>query len=83
MTGFVIAGKHRYALVMTVAACAMSWARIFLGLHFPVDILGAILVSSAAALTVRLCLAPFLEICAGLVRLAGHLRRRLPFAGLS
>lgn len=43
--GMLVAGKRAAALVMLPVAILLSWSRIFLGLHFPVDILGAIAVS--------------------------------------
>ena len=43
--GMLVAGKRAAAIVMLPVALLLSWSRIFLGLHFPVDILGAMIVS--------------------------------------
>lgn len=41
--------------MLLIAGLAVAWARIFLGVHFPLDMLGALLVSTAAGA----CVSPF------------------------
>ncbi|MDA1382037.1 phosphatase PAP2 family protein [Plesiomonas shigelloides subsp. oncorhynchi] len=50
-----LSGKTQSAWLILLLGVAISWARVFLGVHFPFDILGAIPVSLLAAyLTWRL-----------------------------
>ncbi|MBF0180380.1 MAG: undecaprenyl-diphosphatase [Magnetococcales bacterium] len=61
MTAFMAVGfsifcnkMPRAGLLVLVTGLAVAWARIFLGVHFPMDMLGAIAVALLAHLAVRL-----------------------------
>jgi undecaprenyl-diphosphatase len=41
-------GKFRLAAAMLALGLAVAWARVFLGVHFPLDMMGAVLVSVVA-----------------------------------
>ena len=52
--GLVLTGAARAAgIAVCVVGLGVGWARVYLGLHFPVDILTGILVGAAAALLAR------------------------------
>ena len=40
-------GLRRIGLLATVAACATGWARIYVGIHFPLDIAAGVLLAMA------------------------------------
>ncbi|MFC5512455.1 phosphatase PAP2 family protein [Massilia jejuensis] len=44
---------RRFGLVLLVLAMAVAWARVFLGVHWPLDMVAAFVVSSLAALLVN------------------------------
>ncbi len=44
----LIGGATRLAVIVLAAGAAVAWARVFLGVHFPLDMAGAVLVSAAA-----------------------------------
>ncbi|MBF0294133.1 MAG: undecaprenyl-diphosphatase [Magnetococcales bacterium] len=48
-----LAGMLRAGGVVLVTGLAVAWARIFLGVHFPLDMLGAIAVALLAHLVIR------------------------------
>ena len=41
-------GAFRLAAAIWTAGIAVAWARVFLGVHFPLDMVGAVVVASAA-----------------------------------
>lgn len=45
----LLSGKKQMARLILLLGIAISWARVFLGVHFPFDILGAIPVSLLSA----------------------------------
>lgn len=44
----LFAGAVRLAVAVLAAGCAVAWARIFLGVHFPLDMAGAVAVAAVA-----------------------------------
>jgi len=46
-------GARRLAWAVGVTGLTVAWARIYLGVHYPLDMAGAVLVSVAAALIAR------------------------------
>ncbi|GLU33427.1 phosphatase PAP2 family protein [Trinickia caryophylli] len=44
----LLAGERRYGLSMLLAGLAVAWARIFVGVHFPLDMAGAVAVACVA-----------------------------------
>lgn len=53
----ILASLRKTGLVMLALAVLVSWARVYLGVHFPFDILGGCLVGLFSAWLVRLGLA--------------------------
>ncbi|KTC36950.1 MAG: undecaprenyl-diphosphatase [Pseudomonas sp.] len=51
----LLASLRRTALVMLALALLVGWARVYLGVHFPFDILGGCLVGLGSAWLVRRC----------------------------
>jgi undecaprenyl-diphosphatase len=45
-------GAFRLATAVWAAGIAVAWARVFLGVHFPLDMVGAIAVASAAYMVI-------------------------------
>jgi undecaprenyl-diphosphatase len=45
-------GMRRYGVVILLAGLAVAWARIFIGLHFPLDMAGAVGVAVVASLLI-------------------------------
>lgn len=45
----VLAKWWRFALIGAVATLAVGWARVFMGVHYPFDILGGIVLGSVSA----------------------------------
>ena len=45
---FLFGGALRLAFAVLTTSLAVAWARVFLGLHFPLDIVGAIAVAGVA-----------------------------------
>nr|WP_321238255.1 undecaprenyl-diphosphatase [uncultured Tolumonas sp.] len=43
--GFISTGLRKLGVQLLLAGIAVSWARVFLGVHFPFDIAGALVVS--------------------------------------
>ncbi|MFL6659337.1 MAG: undecaprenyl-diphosphatase [Massilia sp.] len=41
---------YRLAAGVLAAGCAVAWARVFLGVHFPFDMIGALMVAAVACL---------------------------------
>ncbi len=48
-----LVGARRLACAVGVMGLIVAWARIYLGVHYPFDMAGAVLVSLAAALTAK------------------------------
>jgi undecaprenyl-diphosphatase len=48
-------GVTRLGVVTLLAGLAMAWARVFVGVHFPLDMVGAVIVAGVAIFL----LAPF------------------------
>ncbi|MFM0549996.1 phosphatase PAP2 family protein [Paraburkholderia sediminicola] len=48
----LLGGARRYGLLIVLAGLAVGWARIFLGVHFPLDMAGAVVVAGVAFLLV-------------------------------
>lgn len=71
--------QRRTASVMALLGLPMAWARIYLGVHFPLDMLGAIAV---AALSARLTLREARWFLEPSYWLASSIHRRL-FGSLS
>jgi undecaprenyl-diphosphatase len=44
----LLAGERRYGLSMLLAGPAVAWARVFVGVHFPLDMAGAVAVACVA-----------------------------------
>ncbi|MFM0220029.1 phosphatase PAP2 family protein [Paraburkholderia caledonica] len=44
----LLAGERRYGLSMLLAGLAVAWARVFVGVHFPLDMAGAVAVACVA-----------------------------------
>jgi undecaprenyl-diphosphatase len=45
---FLLSGKKRLGLFIFILGLLASWARIFLGVHFPLDIIGSLFVAVGA-----------------------------------
>lgn len=41
----MLAGELRFGLLMCLAGVAVAWSRIYLGVHFPLDMLGSVVVA--------------------------------------
>ena len=52
----LLASLRKTALVMLALALLVGWARVYLGVHFPFDILGGCLVGLGSAWLVRRCI---------------------------
>lgn len=46
--------KRWFGLLMIAVGCAIAWARVYLGVHFPFDMIGAMIVSLCSCLLVRI-----------------------------
>jgi len=47
---FLMHRRHRFAgVVLAILGLPMAWARIYLGVHFPLDMVGAALVAVSSA----------------------------------
>jgi undecaprenyl-diphosphatase len=44
----LLADERRYGLSMLLAGLAVVWARVFVGVHFPLDMAGAVAVACVA-----------------------------------
>ena len=51
-------GARVYALLVMLLGFTIAWARIFVGVHYPLDMAGAFLTACLAAVAVRLCFRP-------------------------
>ena len=49
----VLDRRDRWALLFTLAACIIAWSRVYLGLHFPFDVLAGAALGALVALAVR------------------------------
>ena len=45
---FVLGRKRAMAVLFTVLALTVGWARVYLGVHFPLDIMGSVVVAGVA-----------------------------------
>ncbi|WP_019936751.1 phosphatase PAP2 family protein [Bordetella sp. FB-8] len=52
---FLLGGERRLGLLALIADLAVAWARVFVGVHFPFDMIGAALVACLAYGLVRPC----------------------------
>ena len=50
--GLLAAGRIVAALAATAAAIVVAWSRVYLGVHFPLDMAGSVVVSASVALAV-------------------------------
>jgi undecaprenyl-diphosphatase len=48
----LLGGAKRYGLLIALSGLAIAWARIFVGVHFPLDMAGAVVVAGVACLLV-------------------------------
>jgi membrane-associated phospholipid phosphatase len=76
MAGAVAAGllyvHRRLGLVAAVAAIVMAFARVYVGAHFPVDVLAGLALGAVVAALVQLATAPLASVLAKLA--SGRLR---------
>jgi len=47
--GLLLAGRRRWGIAAVVAACAMAFARVYVGVHFPGDALAGLALGAAVA----------------------------------
>ncbi|HQS02838.1 MAG TPA: phosphatase PAP2 family protein [Halothiobacillus sp.] len=45
---FLLSGLWGFGLVILLGSLAVAWARVFLGVHFPLDMLGSVLVATGS-----------------------------------
>jgi undecaprenyl-diphosphatase len=48
----LLGGVRRYGVVILLSGLAVAWARIFVGVHFPLDMVGAVVVAGVAFLLI-------------------------------
>lgn len=48
----LLGGVRRYGMLIALSGVAVGWARIFVGVHFPLDMAGAVVVAGVAFLLV-------------------------------
>lgn len=48
----LLGGLRRYGMLMLLSGVAVAWARVFVGVHFPLDMVGAVAVACIAFLLV-------------------------------
>ena len=70
----VLHGRDRWALLFVIAACAIAWSRVYLGLHFPTDVLAG----AALGGLVALCVLGVRRLAFGRRRNPRDARRALP-----
>jgi undecaprenyl-diphosphatase len=59
--GLIFTGASwRLGWLLAIGGCIVAWARIYMGLHFPFDMVGSLLISLLAAMVARV-LRPFTE----------------------
>jgi undecaprenyl-diphosphatase len=47
--GLLLAGRRRWGIAAVVAACAMAFARVYVGVHFPGDVLAGLALGAVVA----------------------------------
>ena len=52
-TALLVERRDRWALLFVLAACAIAWSRVYLGLHFPTDVLAGAALGALVTLGVR------------------------------
>lgn len=67
-------GFRLLGVTLALLSLPVAWARIYLGVHFPLDMAGAVLVAALTSTTASLCAGAYLP---GLYRLSTLLHRRL------
>ncbi|ODV06672.1 MAG: hypothetical protein ABT20_12865 [Rubrivivax sp. SCN 70-15] len=70
-------GCRRWAPVLLVLGLLVGWSRVYLGVHFPLDVLGAAPVALAGVLVERLLRRPLAPLWAALLRLDDGLHEQL------
>ncbi|WP_341316084.1 phosphatase PAP2 family protein [Paraburkholderia sp. IMGN_8] len=48
----LLGGLRRYGMLMLLSGVAVAWARVFVGVHFPLDMVGAVAIACIAFLLV-------------------------------
>ncbi|HYS68374.1 MAG TPA: phosphatase PAP2 family protein [Paraburkholderia sp.] len=48
----LLSGVKRYAFLIMLSGLAVAWARVFIGIHFPLDMAGAVVVACVACLLI-------------------------------
>ena len=66
--------QRRYATLMLLGAAAMAFGRIYVGVHYPLDIIGGIIVGLIAAAIMQFLAPLFQPLTNGISRMAGWLR---------
>ncbi|MFC0338608.1 Undecaprenyl-diphosphatase [Kushneria avicenniae] len=59
---------RKIGLVMAILACPVAWSRIYLGVHFPLDMLGAVIVAGLASIMMLWLQPLYIERLYGLTR---------------
>ncbi|CAB3644670.1 Putative undecaprenyl-diphosphatase YbjG [Paraburkholderia sediminicola] len=59
----LLGGVRRYGMAILLSGLAVAWARVFVGVHFPLDMVGAVIVACVAFLLI----APLWRLCGAAV----------------
>ena len=57
----ILGHLRRWGVVLVLAGLAIAWARVYVGVHFPFDMLGSLIVSLVVAGFARILSGPFLK----------------------